>query len=68
MKRLPKMRSPGRLAGRTGAGANEAGASNNSNDDLTPRTVQVQRLVSRHALQPSYAAIVAPLAFGEAGQ
>lgn len=68
MKRLPKMRSPGRLAGRTGAGVNEAGASNNSTSDLTPRTVQVQRLVQRHALQPGLAAIIAPLAFGEASR
>lgn len=65
MKRLPIMKSPGRLAGRTGAGVNEAGASNNSISDLTPRTVQVQRLVERHALRPGFAAIIAPLAFGE---
>lgn len=66
MRGPPDTRSPSR--GRAGAEDRDAPAIENPCNLDNPRGAQVQRLVERHALQPGFAAVIAPLAFGEAAQ
>lgn len=66
MMRPPDTRSPGHCG--TGAEDRDAPAIENPCNLNSPRGAQVQRLIDRHALQPGFAALIAPLAFGEAAQ
>lgn len=62
MRHSPEKRNPG---WRAGAGKYAAGAAKTPCPSDNLSTLQAQRLIADHALQPNIAALIAPLAFGE---